>query len=151
MYRPKTKESPEAFFILKGKLRKGMNTIIRISIAMGFLLFMAIYGAGAQAPAALGDTIKVESDKSGKPEDTPVQGKGTQARYGQQGQGQGQGIEAARGNQNKPGVKPVQNARPNMGKSRGARPPVIVRPAGAGIPKGAGKPGGAGGSGRGRG
>ena len=40
--------------------------------------------------------------------------------------------------------KQVRNSRPDMTRSVGARPPVIIRPSGAGIPKGVGKPGGAG-------
>ena len=40
-------------------------------------------------------------------------------------------------------VKKVKGAKPDMSKSKGARP-NIVRPAGSGIPKGVGKPGGAG-------
>ncbi len=40
--------------------------------------------------------------------------------------------------------KQVRNGRPDMTRSAGARPPVIVRPSGGGIPKGVGKPGGAG-------
>jgi hypothetical protein len=44
---------------------------------------------------------------------------------------------------NKTGIKQVRSARPDMSKSRGARPPFVTRPAGSGIPKGAGIPGGA--------
>ena len=40
-------------------------------------------------------------------------------------------------------IKQVKGARPDMSKSRGARPPYIERQAGSGIPKGIGKPGGA--------
>lgn len=40
--------------------------------------------------------------------------------------------------------KHIKGGRPDMSKARGARPPMIVRPAGSGIPKGVGKPGGAG-------
>lgn len=40
--------------------------------------------------------------------------------------------------------KQVRNGSPDMTRSAGARPPVIVRPSGTGIPKGVGKPGGAG-------
>ncbi|MDX9929981.1 MAG: hypothetical protein RBS37_09055 [Bacteroidales bacterium] len=49
------------------------------------------------------------------------------------------------GSDNKPDkVKKIQSAKPDMNKARGARPPVIVRPAGTGIPKGIGKPTGVG-------
>jgi hypothetical protein len=41
-------------------------------------------------------------------------------------------------------AKQVRSSRPDMSKARGARPPLIIRPTGAGMPKGAGKPGGAG-------
>lgn len=41
-------------------------------------------------------------------------------------------------------VKQVKGGRPDMSKSRGARPPVILRPSGSGVPKGVGKPGGVG-------
>jgi hypothetical protein len=44
---------------------------------------------------------------------------------------------------NKTTIKQVNGARPDMSKSRGARPPYIERQAGSGIPKGIGKPGGA--------
>jgi hypothetical protein len=40
-------------------------------------------------------------------------------------------------------VKQVKSARPDMSRSRGARPPDIVRPSGSRIPKGVGRPGGA--------
>ena len=43
----------------------------------------------------------------------------------------------------KPAIKQVKGARPDMSKSRGARPPYIERQPGTGIPKGIGKPGGA--------
>jgi hypothetical protein len=46
-------------------------------------------------------------------------------------------------------VKQVKSARPDMSKSRGARPPDIVRPSGSRIPKGVGRPAGAGRHGRG--
>jgi hypothetical protein len=45
-------------------------------------------------------------------------------------------------------VKQVKSARPDMSKSRGARPPDIVRPSGSRIPKGVGRPAGAGRHGR---
>jgi len=40
-------------------------------------------------------------------------------------------------------VKQVKGSKPDMSKAKGARPPYIVRPSGAGMPVGAGKPGGA--------
>jgi hypothetical protein len=46
------------------------------------------------------------------------------------------------GNKNQ-SVKQVKSARPDMSRSRGARPPDIVRPSGSRIPKGVGKPAGA--------
>ena len=46
-------------------------------------------------------------------------------------------------------VKQVKSARPDMSRSRGARPPDIVRPSGSRIPKGVGRPAGAGRRGRG--
>jgi len=45
-------------------------------------------------------------------------------------------------------VKKVTSARPDMSKSKGARPGSIVRPAGSRLPKGVGRPGGAAGHGR---
>jgi hypothetical protein len=48
----------------------------------------------------------------------------------------------------KESVKQVKSARPDMTKSRGARPPDIVRPSGSRIPKGVGRPAGAGMHGR---
>lgn len=46
-------------------------------------------------------------------------------------------------------VKRVKSARPDMSRSRGARPPDIIRPSGSRIPKGIGRPAGAGRHGRG--
>lgn len=46
----------------------------------------------------------------------------------------------ARGNQE---IKKIQGSHPDMSKTKGARPPQIVRPSGSRIPKGMGKPGGA--------
>jgi hypothetical protein len=46
-------------------------------------------------------------------------------------------------------VKQVKSARPDMSRSRGARPPDIVRPSGSRIPRGVGRPAGAGRHGRG--
>jgi hypothetical protein len=43
----------------------------------------------------------------------------------------------------KENVKQLKSARPDMTKSRGARPPDIVRPSGSRIPKGVGRPAGA--------
>jgi len=40
-------------------------------------------------------------------------------------------------------VKQVKSARPDMSRTRGARPPDIVRPSGSRIPKGVGRPAGA--------
>ena len=52
--------------------------------------------------------------------------------------------------ENKTGsVKQVKSARPDMSRSRGARPPDIVRPSGSRIPQGVGRPAGAGRHGRG--
>jgi len=45
-------------------------------------------------------------------------------------------------------VKQVKSNRPDMSRSRGARPPDIVRPSGSRIPKGVGRPAGAGRHGR---
>jgi hypothetical protein len=41
-------------------------------------------------------------------------------------------------------VKQVKSARPDLTRTRGARPPNIVRPSGTRIPKGVGRPAGAG-------
>ena len=46
-------------------------------------------------------------------------------------------------------AKQLKSARPDMSRSRGARPPDIVRPSGSRIPKGVGRPAGAGRRGRG--
>ncbi len=45
-------------------------------------------------------------------------------------------------------VKKVKGSSLDMSKSRGARPPTVVRPSGSRTPKGAGKPRGAGGPGK---
>jgi hypothetical protein len=45
-------------------------------------------------------------------------------------------------------VKQVRSARPDMSRTNGARPPLIIRQSGSGVPKGMGKPGGARGPGR---
>jgi hypothetical protein len=53
------------------------------------------------------------------------------------------------GGNNNGSVKQVKSARPDMSRSRGARPPDIVRPSGSRIPRGVGRPAGAGRHGRG--
>lgn len=40
-------------------------------------------------------------------------------------------------------IKQVKGARPDMSRSRSARPPSVVRQSGSGMPRGMGKPGGA--------
>ncbi len=45
-------------------------------------------------------------------------------------------------------VKQIKSDRPDMSRSRGARPPDIVRPSGSRVPKGVGRPAGAGRHGR---
>ena len=53
-------------------------------------------------------------------------------------------VRQDKNSENKKGsVKQVKSARPDMSRSRGARPPDIVRPSGSRIPKGVGRPGGA--------
>jgi hypothetical protein len=51
--------------------------------------------------------------------------------------------QAQKAGDKKGSVKQVKSARPDMSKSRGARPPDIVRPSGSRIPKGVGRPAGA--------
>ncbi len=99
------------------------------------LLIFAVNTSFSQNLSQQADSLKAKStvNKSDKdvkdPETTVTNTRQTGAK------GVSNGIQTA---------KQVRGSRPDMSKSRGARPPLIVRPSGSGIPKGAGKPGGAG-------
>ena len=95
-----------------------------------FLIF-AVNSGFSQNLSQQADTLKTNSAVSVSKDQTTkvMDGKQTGAN------GVSNGIETA---------KQVRGNRPDMSKTRSARPPLIVRPSGSGIPKGAGKPGGAG-------
>ncbi len=79
------------------------------------------------------DTLQLNSRKGEANEDGPVD------KQNDTGQTGASGVYS--GSQT---VRQVRAGRPDMSKAGGARPPIIIRPAGSGIPRGVGKPGGAG-------
>ena len=105
-------------------------------VCMLLLLLLWIGNQGiAQVVSQSRDTLRGKAVKTEAVEEGKAKGKSqNEARPSSQGE--------AGNSQN--AVKQIKGSRPDMSKARGARPPVIVRPAGSGIPKGIGRPGGAG-------
>jgi hypothetical protein len=101
-----------------------------------YILFLALFflASGRKAVASVNDTIlevkvrKTETSSDTKSSDDAVQKDDKQKKKDGASSGS---------------VKQVKSARPDMSKSRGARPPDIVRPSGSRIPKGVGRPAGA--------
>jgi hypothetical protein len=113
-----------------------MTVSIKIIFIPVFLLFAgAIVAKGSSAQA---DTVKVKSGKTESVNDS----RNTNLNSGEGKQ------DNSSGNTNS-SVKQVKSARPDMSRSRGARPPDIIRPSGSRIPRGVGRPAGAGRHGRG--
>ncbi len=101
-------------------------------IGTGILLIGISVSGYSQEMLAQADSLQIRKQKG--------QTEATANSQQNQGQGnvqknQGNGVQA---------VKRVRAGRPDMSKTRGARPPMIIRPSGSGMPKGVGKPGGAG-------
>ena len=111
---------------------------MRKLIKTGLLLLLA-FAAGnkvlAQTVNVVTDTLKVRVENKTAVDDPTREGTGTELAQ--------QPRKAADNNPSK-AIRQVQGGRPDLSKSRGARPPVIIRPAGKAIPKGVGKPAGVG-------
>ena len=104
-----------------------MKTNLKIFIAL--ILIFTIHPAFAQVP----DSASIKQDKK-TTEMNQVNNGNDNNNQAQQGDN--------KQNENTT-IKQLKGARPDMSKSRGARPPYIERQAGSGIPRGIGKPGGA--------
>jgi hypothetical protein len=100
-----------------------MKILIKIYIVLLSLLLIGYTGT-AQVSSGKTDTLKIKTSVA--TENQEVQNQNATS---------GNAVKA---------VKQVRNARPDLTRMSGARPPVITRPSGGGIPKGAGRPGGAG-------
>jgi hypothetical protein len=105
-------------------------------------LFLILWLLTSEAKA---QTIPVRQDSVSSQAATGNDGSNNPGRGRYRG---GSGQENS-GNTGNGSVKQVNSARPDMSKSKGARPPEIVRPSGSRIPKGVGRPAGAGRRGRG--
>lgn len=90
----------------------------------------------SQTGIAVPDTSKINQKSS---ESGDMTRKKDQDKTSTQAQNKNQGSTEKAANAN--AVKQVKSAKPDMSKSKGARP-NIVRPSGSAVPKGAGKPGG---------
>lgn len=108
-----------------------MKSSVKIVLVIVFMLFAGFRGY-SQAVAQKADSLRLKERQEQMSADANQQNAKGNA-YGQ-----------ANGNNATKTVKQVKGGRPDMTKSKGARPPMIVRPSGSGIPKGVGKPGGAG-------
>jgi hypothetical protein len=101
-----------------------------------YIFFLALFflGTGGKALASVNDTIQeVKVKKTEASSDTRSSDDADQKDDKQKKKDGSSGGS----------VKQVKSARPDMSKSRGARPPDIVRPSGSRIPKGVGRPAGA--------
>jgi hypothetical protein len=113
-----------------GKMKCSVKIII---VVLALLLFAGFKGY-AQAVTQKVDSLQLRTRE--KEKQTLAERDGQNAR--------GNAYGKAKNNNASQSVKQVKGRRPDMSKSKGARPPVIVRPSGSGIPKGVGKPGGVG-------
>jgi hypothetical protein len=103
-----------------------------LKIFLPALLVLAVLPVMAQVPTVQDDTREVKVTQSGPIAETAIAN--PDKKDDQQDKNTGK---------QKGSVKQVKSARPDMSKSRGARPPDIVRPSGSRIPKGVGRPAGA--------
>jgi hypothetical protein len=119
------------------KGRAAMKMFYKIVLIAVLLAFsgMACFSQTVTTPSDTVMTVQKQKESQG---DAQSQ---TQNQYRNRGEVKGQGTGQNAGGAK--AAKKVNSARPDMSKSKGARP-NIVRPSGSGIPKGAGKPGGAG-------
>ncbi len=108
-----------------------MKSSVKIILVIVFMLFAGFSGY-SQAVAQKADSLRIKERQEQMSADANQQ------------KTKGNGYGQANGNNAAKTVKQVKGGRPDMTKSKGARPPMIVRPSGSGIPKGVGKPGGAG-------
>jgi len=105
-------------------------------------MLLLMFAAGSRISAQTVNVV-VDTSKVG------VETKATVENQEQKAAGQDvaqQAKQARKGADDNPSkaVKQVKGGRPDLSKSTGARPPVIVRPTGKALPKGVGKPTGVG-------
>ena len=111
-----------------------MERSVKIIIVVFVLIMFAGFKGYSQTVTQKIDSLQLRTRENER--QTLVEGDDNKAQGNDYGQ-------TKRNNASK-SVKQVKGRRPDMSKSRGARPPVIVRPSGSGVPKGVGKPGGVG-------
>lgn len=105
---------------------------LSLKIFLPALFALAVLPVMAQVPTVLDDTREVKVTQSGPIADKAIDNPDKKSDQ------QDKNTQKQKGS-----VKQVKSARPDMSKSRGARPPDIVRPSGSRIPKGVGRPTGA--------
>jgi hypothetical protein len=110
----------------------------KILQAILIVILVLVTGIRTAAQAVVIDSSKVRVENKSGVNNQDRKAVGTE--IAQQAQQKG---SAADNNPSK-AVRRVNSGRPDLSKSKGARPPVIIRPTGKVIPKGVGKPAGAG-------
>ncbi len=101
-----------------------MKTMIKVLLTMAWLIIAAEVTT-AQVSVVKKDTVSVAVN-SGNEDDDNKKGKSNSS--------------SAASQSNAKKVKEVKSGKPDFSKSKGARPPSVVRPAGSRIPAGVGKP-----------
>jgi len=115
------------------EIRKMERSVKIIIMVLALILFAGFKGYSQTVTQKI-DTLQMRTRE--KERQTKVEGDDQKAN--------GNAFGQTKRNNASQSVKQVKGRRPDMSKSRGARPPVIVRPSGSGVPKGVGKPGGVG-------
>lgn len=105
---------------------------LSLKIFLAALFVLSAHTGHAQVATVQDETREVKVRQSGEVTETAIEN--PDRKDDQQNKNKGK---------QKGSVKQVKSARPDMSKSRGARPPDIVRPSGSRIPKGVGRPAGA--------
>ena len=105
--------------------------VVKLLFIMAIFVIRPYMGFSQIQFGAQNDTIRTGQNQNQEKEQTPENKNKTMQKQSKNGQGSAKA------------AKQINSARPDMSKSRGAKP-NIVRPSGSAIPKGVGKPGGAG-------
>ena len=114
-----------------------MSNYLKIIFVTAFFLYCgSCFGQAAEAQDKADEAERISNSPSTDTKNAVVTLDGEDA------------TQDNKGETKKGPVKQVKSARPDMSKSKGARPPDIVRPSGSRIPKGVGRPAGAGRHGR---
>jgi hypothetical protein len=136
---------------------KQLNTIFfskRLSLLLSFILIYLLAGHLAFGQNKISEAQEKKSDATSEKKEAAAGliDNGNVNPENDQDQKKVKDTDREKANnkdQDKSSVKQVRSDHPDMSRSKGARPPDIVRPSGSRIPKGVGRPAGAGRRGRG--